>query len=55
MIIPLVGAISVARVEENSKLVLLNAEEMKAIDDILASFPVKGHRLPDMLKPFDYN
>jgi len=54
-IIPLFGATTVARVEENSKQVLLNSEEMKSIDDILARFPIQGHRWPDMLKPFGDN
>jgi len=51
-IIPLAGATTVARVEENSKQVLLNSEEMKAIDRILANFPIQGHRWPEILRPF---
>lgn len=52
-IVPLPGATTVSRVKENSKLVPLNAEEMKSIDEILANVPVKGQRWPDMLQQFE--
>ncbi|RDW71666.1 putative aldo-keto reductase-2 [Coleophoma crateriformis] len=52
-IIPLPGTTSVARVEENTKEVLLDAEEVAQIDEILARFPVQGHRWPAFLQPFE--
>jgi len=51
-IIPLPGATTVERVEENSKLVSLDAEDMAIIDEVLAKMPVQGHRWPTMLQPF---
>lgn len=45
-IIPIPGATTSARVEENSKPAKLGEEDMKALDDILKKFPVVGHRYP---------
>lgn len=45
-IIPIPGATTVDRVNENSKLVELTAEEMSAVDEILAKMDVKGARYP---------
>lgn len=46
-IIPIPGATTAARVNENSKLVDLTDEEMKVIDEILEKMEVKGSRYPD--------
>jgi pyridoxine 4-dehydrogenase len=46
-IIPIPGATTVERVEENSKVVDITDEEMKEIDDILAKFEPAGARYPD--------
>ena len=46
-VIPIPGATTVERVKENSKEVLLDDEEMKEIDEILAKFEVKGNRYMD--------
>ena len=43
-IIPIPGATTVERVKENSVEILLEDEEMKEIDKILAKFEVKGNR-----------
>ena len=43
-IIPIPGATTVERVKENSVEILLEDEEMKEIDKILAKFEVKGTR-----------
>ncbi|TAQ89701.1 hypothetical protein B7494_g1994 [Chlorociboria aeruginascens] len=51
-IIPLPGATTVERVQENSKHILLDTQEMTAIDEILAKMPVQGHRWPDWLEKF---
>ncbi len=51
-IIPLPGATTVKRAEENSKLVVLDEEEMKHFDEILAKIPIQGHRFPPFLQPF---
>ncbi|PSN67484.1 pyridoxal reductase [Corynespora cassiicola Philippines] len=48
-IIPIPGATTVARVEENSVVVDLTDEEMAEIDGILAKFQVKGERYPEGL------
>ncbi|KAK5990569.1 Pyridoxal reductase [Cladobotryum mycophilum] len=45
-IIPIPGATTVARVEENSKLIKLTAEEMKKLDDLAANFETVGARYP---------
>jgi pyridoxine 4-dehydrogenase len=45
-IIPLPGATTAARVEENSKLIDLTDEEMAQIDEILAKFTPAGARYP---------
>ncbi len=54
-IIPLPGATTVERVKENSELILLDADEMNLIDEILARIPIKGHRWPSVLQPFGDN
>ncbi|KAJ0107874.1 hypothetical protein J7T55_007086 [Diaporthe amygdali] len=46
-IIPIPGATTAARVNENSKLVDLTDEEMNVIDEILEKMEVKGSRYPD--------
>lgn len=51
-IIPIPGATTVERVNENSKLVDLTDEEMAVIDGILDKMEVKGGRHPDMV-PID--
>ncbi|KAL4930414.1 aldo/keto reductase family protein [Aspergillus undulatus] len=48
-IIPIPGATTVARVEENSKVVELSDEDMAQIDAILDKFPVVGERYPDFV------
>ncbi|GKZ85973.1 pyridoxine 4-dehydrogenase [Aspergillus niger] len=45
-IIPIPGATTVARVEENSKVVELTEEEMAQLDSILAKFTPAGERYP---------
>jgi pyridoxine 4-dehydrogenase len=51
-IIPLPGATTVGRVEENSKQFLLDDKEMATIDEVLKNMPIQGHRWPPMLQPF---
>lgn len=51
-IIPLPGATTIERVEENSKNVLLDPQDMDAIGTILAKFPVHGDRFPPVLQAF---
>lgn len=46
VIIPIPGATTAARVEENSKLVEITDEEMAEIDAILAKFRPAGERYP---------
>ncbi|KAM0462297.1 hypothetical protein ACHAPV_003771 [Trichoderma viride] len=46
-IIPIPGATTAARVEENSRVVKLTEEDMKKINDIIESFDVAGGRYPD--------
>ncbi|RAR07031.1 aldo keto reductase [Stemphylium lycopersici] len=43
-IIPIPGATTSARIEENTKPAKLSDEDMKALDDILKKFPIKGGR-----------
>ncbi len=45
-IIPIPGAATVERVEENSTVVELSEEDLKAIDSVLAKFEVVGDRYP---------
>lgn len=45
-IIPIPGATTVARVEENSKQIDLTDEEMMRIDGTLAKFTPAGERYP---------
>ncbi|KAL2016956.1 hypothetical protein VTK56DRAFT_2832 [Thermocarpiscus australiensis] len=47
LIIPIPGATTAARVEENAQHVELTDAEMDEIDQILAKFEVKGERYPD--------
>jgi pyridoxine 4-dehydrogenase len=47
VIIPVFGSRSEERVKENTKEVDLTAADLKAIDNILDSFPVAGHRYPE--------
>jgi pyridoxine 4-dehydrogenase len=49
-IIPIPGATSVGRVEENMKDVQLTAEELKEIEAILDTTPVEGARVPKFLE-----
>lgn len=46
-IIPIPGATTAARVEENSKLVDITDEEMAQIDATLSKFTTAGERYPD--------
>ncbi|KAH6606404.1 hypothetical protein Trco_005557 [Trichoderma cornu-damae] len=46
-IIPIPGATTVARVEENAKLIKLTEEDMNKIDSIVESFEVVGERYPE--------
>ncbi|KAF2721513.1 voltage-gated shaker-like K+ channel, subunit [Polychaeton citri CBS 116435] len=48
-IIPIPGATTVERVEENSKLVDITDEEMAEIDATLAKFTTAGERYPDSI------
>ena len=48
-IIPIPGATTVARVEENSKAIDITDEEMAEIDAILAKFTPAGERYPDAI------
>jgi pyridoxine 4-dehydrogenase len=50
VIIPLPGATTVSRVQENMKEVKITAEEMKQIDEIFATMPVQGARVPKFLE-----
>ena len=50
VIVPLPGATTVERVEENSKVVDLSESEMKELGDILESMPVEGARVPKVLE-----
>ncbi|KAF7548454.1 hypothetical protein G7046_g8668 [Stylonectria norvegica] len=45
-IIPIPGATTAERVEENTKSTTLTEEEMKALGDVLTSFEVSGGRYP---------
>lgn len=48
-IIPIPGATTAERVEENSKLVEITDEEMAEIDAILAKFTTAGERYPGVV------
>ncbi|KAF3759986.1 Aldo/keto reductase [Cryphonectria parasitica EP155] len=48
-IIPIPGATTVARVEENSKVIEITDDEMAEIDAILATFTTAGERYPAAL------
>ena len=43
-IIPIPGASSVSRVEENFKDLTLSEEDMKHLDELVEKFPVQGDR-----------
>ena len=45
-IIPIPGATTSARIEENMKPATLSEEDMKALSDMLKKFPVTGGRYP---------
>lgn len=45
-IIPIPGATTAARVEENSKLVKLTEEEFKLLSDLVDNFETAGERYP---------
>ena len=47
LIIPVAGARSAERVEENAKTVDLREEDLQAVTAILSSFPVHGDRYPE--------
>jgi pyridoxine 4-dehydrogenase len=49
-IIPIPGATTAARVEENSKLIDITDEEMAQIDTILATFTPAGERWPTIFQ-----
>ncbi|TVY22445.1 Pyridoxal reductase [Lachnellula hyalina] len=49
LIIPLPGATTVSRVQENAKDVHVTAEDLKEIEGILAEMPVQGPRVPEFL------
>jgi pyridoxine 4-dehydrogenase len=49
-IVPIPGATTAGRVEENSKLIEISDEEMAEIDDILAQFPPAGGRYPEIFQ-----
>lgn len=48
-IIPIPGATTVSRVEENAKLVSIAEDEFKTIDDMVKNFEVAGGRYPEHL------
>jgi pyridoxine 4-dehydrogenase len=50
-IIPIPGATTASRVEENSKEVTLSSDELAEIDKVLGSFEVQGSRYPEALTP----
>lgn len=47
VLIPIPGATTSARIEENMKPAKLDAEDMKALDEIVKKFPQKGERYPE--------
>ncbi|TVY88910.1 putative aldo-keto reductase, partial [Lachnellula willkommii] len=49
LIIPLPGATTVSRVQENAKDVHVTVEDLKEIDGILAEIPVQGPRVPEFI------
>jgi pyridoxine 4-dehydrogenase len=46
-VIPIPGATTAARVEENSKVVEITEQDFAAVDAILKKFPVAGGRYPE--------
>lgn len=46
LVIPIPGATTVARVEENAKIVEITKEEMDTLTDIVKSFETAGGRYP---------
>jgi pyridoxine 4-dehydrogenase len=53
-VIPIPGATTVPRVEENFKDVHVTAEDLKELDAILATFPVKGARYDEHLEALSF-
>ena len=49
-VVPIPGATVASRVEENTKVVELSAEEKTELDNIIGSFSVQGGRYNDMLE-----
>lgn len=49
VIIPIPGASTAERVEENTREINISDDEMAEIDAILANFEVKGARYPDFI------
>ncbi|KAM5341290.1 hypothetical protein ACJ41O_014321 [Fusarium nematophilum] len=45
-VIPIPGATTVARMEENSKVIELEDEDMNAVNDLIGNFEVSGTRYP---------
>ena len=54
-IIPIPGATTVSRVNENLKDVHFTAEELADIEKILSTIPVLGARYPDFLEPLSFS
>lgn len=50
VIVPIPGASSAPRVDENSKVVTLSADDKANLDSILSSFTVQGGRYNDQLE-----
>ena len=53
-IIPIPGATTAERVEENTKLVKLTEDEMNELDQIVKGMEFKGERYPEFLMPLCY-
>ncbi|GAD92927.1 aldo-keto reductase, putative [Paecilomyces variotii No. 5] len=51
-IIPLPGASSVKRVNENLKVIVMDEQDMQFLDDAVARFPIQGNRYPDAIQQF---
>lgn len=49
-IIPIPGATTAARVEENMSIICLSSSELREIGKVLGSFKVSGHRYPEFLQ-----
>ena len=46
-IIPIPGTTGVERLQENAKIINIEAEELKAIEDIMTGFEISGTRYPN--------